>query len=102
MENRDGNLTTKGLISSHVSANVANSSGVDVLWHVVALVGLVHLKPLGINLSLIEEGIIAIADSKTAEVSKVEQNVAHQHVLMGNGRIQSIRYYFFESITSTS
>ena len=68
---------------SHISANVANSAGVDVLWHVVALVGLVHLKPLGINLALIEEGITAIADSKSAgaEVPKVGQNVTYQQVL---------------------
>ena len=45
--------------STHVSANVADPAGVDILRHVVAIVGRVPLEPLGIDLALVKEGVIA-------------------------------------------
>jgi len=42
-----------------VSANVADPAGVDILRHVVAIIGRVPLEPLGIDLALVKEGVIA-------------------------------------------
>ena len=54
---------------THISTNVADPAGVDILWHVVALVGRVRLEPLGVDLALVEEGVTAIAGSETPEIS---------------------------------
>ena len=51
------------IFSTHVSANVADPAGVDIVWHVVALVGRVRLKPLGVDLALVKEGVTTKAQS---------------------------------------
>ena len=55
--------------STHVSANVADPAGVYVLGHIVALVGRVRLEPLGVDLALVKEGVTAVADSQSTEIS---------------------------------
>ena len=51
--------------ATHVVANIANPAGVDVLGHVVALVGGVRLEPLWVDLALVEEGVAAVAQAQS-------------------------------------
>ena len=62
--------------STHVSANVADPAGVDILRHVVAIVGRVPLEPLGIDLALVEEGVTAQTTDSTKSTAEIPGRLA--------------------------
>ena len=62
--------------STHVSANIADPAGVDILRHVVAIVGRVPLEPLGIDLALVEEGVTAQTTDSTKSTAEIPGRLA--------------------------